>query len=242
MLFELFLRSHGTGINLQERLTENQLLSLGEVEALVRACRLPIDQLAGSTEKTEIRQVHSSTNSLESRRARSQPSSARQISLQVAGTRLQVIRDYQPNLKTRARVVPIGSSLLDDTRQYVLDHRSRIPGARKHEFLFVSSRGNPLSIPALAKIFEGLREKHPELPADLSPHVMRPTWNDAYSREMDRQRASEETERKTRTYLMGWSPTSEMAVIYTRRHVRAKARKASLALQKNLVQGDQNDE
>jgi integrase len=87
---------------------------------------------------------------------------------------------------------------------------------------------------ALNKVFVVLRRKCPDLPDDLSPHVIRHTWNDHFSEIMDRRRVSEETEKKMRSRLMGWSETSGTAAAYTRRHVQRKAREASLALQKKL--------
>ena len=66
--------------------------------------------------------------------------------------------------------------------------------------------------------------------------VLRHTWNDFYSEEMDKNRVGEEQEKKTRSYLMGWSETSGTAATYTRRHIRKKAQAASLQLQKNLIE------
>ena len=91
-----------------------------------------------------------------------------------------------------------------------------------------------MSIPSVNKVFKVLREKHPELPANIFPHILRHTWNDRYSEEMDANKVGEEAEKKTRSYLMGWSETSGTAVTYTRRHIRKKARAASLAMQENM--------
>lgn len=144
-------------------------------------------------------------------------------------------RKNQPRVKTKGRKIPISAGLLDKTNEYILNHRYTIQGARKHDFLFVSSGdGAPLSIPSVNKVFKVLREKHPELPANIFPHILRHTWNDRYSEEMDANKVGEEAEKKTRSYLMGWSETSGTAVTYTRRHIRKKARAASLAMQENM--------
>ena len=52
---------------------------------------------------------------------------------------------------------------------------------------------------------------------------------------MDKEGATEALETKARSYLMGWSETSNTAAIYTRRHVRLRAEEASLKLQKELM-------
>lgn len=145
-------------------------------------------------------------------------------------------RRYQPVVKTRGRELPLSAATLDATRQYIIDVRGALAGARRHEYLFVTTgSGAPLSMPALAKIFRVLRSRIPELPENLSPHVLRHTWNDRFSEEMDQKDVSEETEKKARSYLMGWSETSGAAGTYTRRHVREHAKRASLALQEKML-------
>ncbi len=152
-------------------------------------------------------------------------------------------RREQPLAKTRARVLLLTSELLVQTQAYILNYRRLLPEAKKHAFLFVASRtGLPLTVVAAKKLFKELREGCPSLPKDLSAHVLRHTWNDAYSVKMDAAGVSPETEKQTRAYLMGWSPTSDTAAAYTRRHVRAKAGQVSLALQDELVKKDKRDE
>lgn len=152
-------------------------------------------------------------------------------------------RRYQPNVKTLAREIPLSSHLLDKTYAYIMNHRVNLPGASKHDFLLVASAsGAPLSIPSLAKVFNVLRAKCPEMPRSLSAHVLRHTWNDAYSKEMDKRKIPEEQEKKTRSFLMGWSETSASASTYTRRHIRKKAHDASLEMQNQLINGSRPNE
>ena len=90
--------------------------------------------------------------------------------------------------------------------------RRAINGARRHDFLIVANgSGNPLTLVALNKVFVALRRKCPDLPGELTPHVLRHTWNDLFSEEMDKNKVSEETEKKMRSRLMGWSETSNTA-------------------------------
>ena len=147
-------------------------------------------------------------------------------------------RRRQPNAKTRAREIPLASDLLEKTSNYVMTFRAKLSGARKHGFLFVTSdTGRPMSIPAFSKIFVVLREKCKNLPRNLFAHLLRHTWNDRFSEEMDRRGVAEETEKKTRSYLMGWSETSGSAATYTRRHIRKKAEQASLSMQEQILNG-----
>ncbi len=152
-------------------------------------------------------------------------------------------RRNQPKVKTRGREIPLSSALLDKTNAYIMNQRSGIRGARKHDFLFVSGdKGQPMSVPSLAKLFNVLRSKCPDLPRNIFPHIFRHTWNDRFSEEMDVKRVGAETEKKTRSFLMGWSETSGTAAIYTRRHIKKKAAKASLKLQEGLMSVENKDE
>lgn len=151
-------------------------------------------------------------------------------------------RRQQPQTKTRARVLPLNDSLMAQTQDYILNHRSAFPQAKKRPFLFVASRtGQPLTISAVGKLFQELRKKCPSLPKGLSAHVLRHTFNDMLSKYMEENGVPPEDEKPSRIYLNGWSPTSKMAAVYTRRYVRNKAKEVSLALQEQLMRGE-NDE
>ena len=145
-------------------------------------------------------------------------------------------RRYQPQTKTRARVLPFGEALLSETQAYILSHRSALPYSKKHPYLFVASRtGQPMSQSAIGRLFKDLCEQSPSLLQGLSAHLLRHTWNDEFSKKMDEKGVTPENERQARSYLMGWSPTSDTAATYTRRYVRNKAKEVSLELQDKLV-------
>ncbi|MBX9675959.1 MAG: site-specific integrase [Methylotenera sp.] len=147
-------------------------------------------------------------------------------------------RINQPKVKTRGREVPLSSGLIDKTSAYIMNERSKIQGARQHDFLFVASAtGAPLSIPSLNKMITVLNKSLPELEGKIFPHIFRHTWNDRFSEEMDKNNIGEDAEKKARSYLMGWSETSSTAATYTRRHIRKKARAASLRLQNSIYEG-----
>lgn len=137
-----------------------------------------------------------------------------------------------PLTKTKGRLLALDDGLAELTRRYIHGFRFAIKRARLHPFLIVATgTGAPLSKAALGKLFIELRTKVPGLPEELSAHVLRHTWNEDFSRLMDDRRVPPEDEEKMRRQQMGWSDTSKMAAVYTRRHIRRKAAEASLALQ-----------
>ena len=141
-------------------------------------------------------------------------------------------RRQQPTAKTRSRVIPISTGLVDMATDYILKQRLLIPGARRHGFLFVDTdQGRPLSAAAVEKLFRELRGSSPELLKGLTAHVLRHTWNDRFSEVMDQRNVQPEVEEKERTYLMGWRDGSGSAATYTRRHNRKRAGEVSLAMQ-----------
>ena len=148
-------------------------------------------------------------------------------------------RRQQPNAKTNDRLLPLDEHLVRRTQQYVTGQRRGIKGARKHDFLFVANgSGAALSLSAANKIFIALRTRCSELPNSLSPHVLRHTWNDRFSEHMDREKVPEEQEMRLRRYLQGWSETSDTPEVYTRRHRREAAKRASLDMQRSLLEGN----
>jgi integrase len=153
-------------------------------------------------------------------------------------------RKYQPNTKTKDRLLYLGEELAQLTRTYVSGARRQIKGARRHDYLFVTNgSGQPLSLSAVNKIFKALRAGVRGLPGDLSPHVLRHTWNDDFSAMVDnaKVKVSDADEQKMRSRLQGWSETSGTAMVYTRRHSRRKAREISLSMQRRLVERDTDD-
>lgn len=146
-------------------------------------------------------------------------------------------RSPKPSVKTLGRRLVIGPALADALRGYIMGPRRACPAARKHPFVFVSSTdGSPLSVSSANKVFQALRLRVPELPDDLSPHVMRHCWNDAFSEASDRANThrtdvEKAQEVRMRSYLMGWVPNSSMAEHYSRRWLVEAANSQSLAMQ-----------
>ncbi|MDL5030958.1 site-specific integrase [Pelomonas sp. APW6] len=144
-------------------------------------------------------------------------------------------RPTQPLTKTKARILPLSDDLAAATHDYVMGERLRQRGSGRHGFLFVSGgSGAPLSIAGLSRVFAEMRRSDPALPAELTPHVLRHTWNDSFSLQMEKLAVDPETEKRMRSMLMGWSMTSDTASTYTKRFVRKAASQAMTAMQEVL--------
>lgn len=151
-------------------------------------------------------------------------------------------RKDQPAVKTRDRKLPLSPRLCAMTHDYITQTRRLIPAARLHPFLLVAmGSGSPLSLSAVNSFFAELREAFPGEFDTLTPHALRHTWNDRFSDAMDNAKIPEPEEERMRSFLMGWSPISQTALNYTRRHIRLKAQRVSLQMQSDQVNGDRND-
>lgn len=141
-------------------------------------------------------------------------------------------RRIEPNVKRVGRILPMDSLLSDLLSDYITLWRSAVPGSEKTDYLFLTVDGNPMSAEAVHKVFKTLREAVPELPQNLSAHMLRHTWNDNYSITMDKHKVDPVNETRTRSYLMGWRETSGSAARYTTRSTRRRANEHSKATQR----------
>lgn len=145
----------------------------------------------------------------------------------------------EPRTKTKSRDLVMSEPLADMVHKYISHIRNRIKNARYHDFLFIAhDSGKPLSLPSVTKIFSTLREQIPELPHDLSSHVMRHTWNDKFSALAEEKGMREEIEKKLRSFLMGWVETSGTAATYTKRYTEKRSAVLSLELQRKIWSKD----
>ncbi|MGV1904802.1 site-specific integrase [uncultured Agrobacterium sp.] len=143
-------------------------------------------------------------------------------------------RREKPATKTKARILALSPRLAEILYEYIVHHRARIPNARRHPFLVVSTdSGKPMSLSNVNKIMEALRDRVPGLPEKLGPHRLRHTWNDAFSEDMDEKKVSAEDEVKWRTRLQGWRSESS-AQSYLRRAVRRRSNEALRQMQEKL--------
>ncbi|MEW9030508.1 site-specific integrase [Salmonella enterica] len=154
-------------------------------------------------------------------------------------------RKHQPTAKTRSRRIRIAPALVERIANYVKDVRRNVPGARRHDYLFVThkagpTQGAPLSIGAFSKWMGQISDIAEN--AGFHAHALRHNWNYQFSRLAEEKGMSSEEEEKIRSYWMGWSETSGTAGTYNRRHTKEKAQQAGLELQERYVKPNQESE
>ncbi len=150
-------------------------------------------------------------------------------------------RRRQPLVKTLDRRLPMKDTLVQAIHRYVVQVRSKVPGARKQNYYLLvthksgPTQGQPMSRSALIKVIKLISSAAPEL-AGLHAHSLRHTWNNRFSEFMDARNdpPKPKEEEEQRSYLQGWKPGSGTAAIYTKRFTREKALEASLELQEGI--------
>lgn len=152
-------------------------------------------------------------------------------------------RTKQPKVKTRDRRLKLSGTFASKITGYITDYRSKVPGARKHDYLFVTHKpgpteGHPIAQTSVEKALRKIRGASSKLPDNLTMHMLRHTSNDRFSEMADAKHLSEEKEKKLRNYQMGWSETSNTAATYTKRHTERAAHEASLEMQEKLERGN----
>lgn len=152
----------------------------------------------------------------------------------------------QPLVKTLDRRIPMKDTLVAAIREYIAKYRSKVPNARRHDYLLIThksgpTQGQPMSRPAYNKIIKRIASAVPDL-LDLRGHDLRHTWNNEFSELMDQMDdpPSPEEQEKRRSYLQGWKEGSGTAATYTKRFVREKAIEASLKLQEGITRIPEN--
>lgn len=155
-------------------------------------------------------------------------------------------RVQQPLVKTLDRRIPMNPMLVEAVHKYIKNYRSKIPNARRHDYLFVTHKSGPtqglaMSIPAYNKVVNVIASAAPEL-FKFHGHAMRHTWNDQFSKLMDRMNNPPEPDEqeKIRSNLQGWKPGSGSAEIYTKRFARNKGMEASIILQDSISRIPEN--
>lgn len=148
-------------------------------------------------------------------------------------------RARQPLVKTKGRPLPVSGPLALLLTQWVTEHRAdkkRYPKVRKTPYVFVSHFGTPLTKDAVGLIFRTLRSC-PGVPPHFSPHLLRHTWNDRFSKLAGESELREAVERQIRNFLMGWSDSSEQGGAYSRRATQEEADRLMLRMQAAAVTG-----
>lgn len=147
----------------------------------------------------------------------------------------------QPVAKTLERNIPINMELAKKLRAYVMDVRSKIPGANKHPFLFVTHKrgkyqGQPISDSSFRnRVLGPAISENLELFGEICRHGFRHNFNYRLSKKIDaiNQLAktnpdinpiNEKEELQIRMQLNGWA-SENSAQIYNLRHIQELANK-----------------
>jgi integrase len=154
-------------------------------------------------------------------------------------------RPDEPNVKRNDGISELKDSLVRKVFFYINIVREKIPGAKKHPILFVRHQnGDALRKGGANKVFTVLRKKVPDLPEDLTPHLLRHATNDEYSQLCDLLKVDPQWERRNRELLNRWGWNSDMTRVYDRRHERKIADQFSLKQQDRIwkrVKGEDPD-
>lgn len=144
-------------------------------------------------------------------------------------------RRHQPLAKTKERTIPLTPELMDRIRTYIIKYRNKVPGARKHGFLFIThkagpSQGRPLSNSGFGKFISSLKKVATDIEG-FHAHALRHHWNYSFSQMVSAKGITPEREEKLRSYLMGWKETSGTASTYNKRYIKEEAGNAVIELQ-----------
>lgn len=145
-------------------------------------------------------------------------------------------RINQPLAKTRERVIPIIPELINKIYDYVMVLRSKVRGAKKHGYLFVTHKvgkteGFPLSNSGFGRFMSELKYVI-ENSKGVHAHALRHHWNYSFSKICADQEMTPAREEKLRSYLNGWSETSGTAATYNGRYIKEQAGEAVLDQQR----------
>lgn len=138
-------------------------------------------------------------------------------------------RLYEPNAKTRDRILPVSYDLHCLVKRYTVVRHQRVKG--RHDFLLVANDGSPMSLSAVNRIFKPLRGEISEI---LSPHVLRHTFFENLARDLHDAGQTDTQVQSVLTRLGGWSDFSQSPQRYTSCFVRERANQAGMALQSKL--------
>lgn len=150
-------------------------------------------------------------------------------------------RRRQPVPKTDEREIPVTAGLAKRIRDYVMDVRSKVPGANKGPFLFVTHKrgkfeGKPISDSTFRiRILKPAVLMNVEIFKEIHKHGFRHDFNNRLSKKFDERNRraridptikpiSEKEEIQIRKYMNGWSSDSS-AIVYNLRHVKEMSNK-----------------
>ena len=134
-------------------------------------------------------------------------------------------RRDNPRVKGMERELPLSPYLAKRTEAHIRRWRHLRRGRSRDGFLFVSSSGRPLSRSSVTRLFERLRADARILGDGFCNHIMRHTWNAAFSEAAKATGLTAEDEAEARATIMGWSDPRT-----ARNYLRSRRRKQLAAI------------
>lgn len=145
-------------------------------------------------------------------------------------------RRKPPLVKTAGRTLMLSKLLASVLDAYGTRHRGKAPGAKKVPYFFMGTRGGAaMSLDSIYDIFEVLRDAFPaELPSNLSPHIMRHTWNARFRRRAKELGWEDAFRDVVNNYLMGWAKNSKQSSRYGHSEIVREAQRMLIHLQAQI--------
>jgi integrase len=142
-------------------------------------------------------------------------------------------RRIEPNVKTESRILPLNSMLAQLIDSYISIERRKVHRARKHPFLFISRKGDPIALQTINALLAQIGLKHPEFEG-LHPHILRHTANTRL-REKARERGQAHSDfEKNLKYINGWKTNNTGT--YTQLDIKNEALNLIREHQKSMFQ------
>lgn len=142
-------------------------------------------------------------------------------------------RAQEPRTKTLAHRATLSRETADILSDYMIYDRPTYPGAKKSKYVFLSQKGKPLGISAVADMYERLRSLVAGLPDDFSTHMLRRTHKDRMGDAAEETGMSPETEQQVVNAESGWTPQSKTGFGYQRRRLRKAGNRLGVRMMEN---------
>ncbi|MBP0495814.1 site-specific integrase, partial [Roseomonas indoligenes] len=149
-------------------------------------------------------------------------------------------RRDQPVAKTLGRLLEVDEDYRRILSDWITEHRAdrqRYPDARRHPFMFVNQRGQPLGKGGFRKIYLAMRHRHPSL-GPIVNHILRHDWNERWEELSEQHGWDREAAGKDQKYAMGWSSISKMPARYGKRVIQKRSNARISLMQQRATSGE----
>ncbi|MDB5581099.1 MAG: integrase family protein [Bradyrhizobium sp.] len=146
------------------------------------------------------------------------------------------VRAIAPNTKTLPYSVLLTAELSGALHTYVVKHRTKVAGAKRSPYVFISQMGRPLSISSVHYMIEQLRTV-PGMPGNFTTHLLRYGWNDRFGEAAEKLGWTAEEEKQVRNQHQGWTQHSDQGQDYQRGRNRKRGQQIASAMQDAATKG-----